>query len=176
VARRSTPDPLGNIVNPESEAKEPNPGETVPEKPVAPGPSALLPVGGATSEAAEFFAAYEGHAKTLRTWLVAYGIGAPVFLVREPVVWKPVTESGFHRFIILLYLVGASLQVGLAALNKSAMWACYFGEKYPEYQLTQRYKVGSWISDKYSIDVVVDAIAIGVYVWATYLAFTRVAP
>lgn len=164
------------IVNPEEQLKQPSPLGSKPAKSVTQGEPVRAPASAPTSEAAEFFAAYEGHARTLRTWLVAYGIGAPVFLVREPVVWKPVTESGFHRFIILLYLVGASLQVGLAALNKSAMWACYFGEKYPEYQLTKRYKFGSWVSDKYSIDVVVDALAIGVYVWATYLAFTRVAP
>ena len=35
-------------------------------------------------EIEELYKAYEEHAKTLRTWLVAYGIGAPVvFLTNE---------------------------------------------------------------------------------------------
>jgi hypothetical protein len=123
--------------------KPDQPAVTDPAKPPLAGSPPGPPTEAVSSEAAEFFAAYEGHAKTLRTWLVAYGIGAPVFLVRDPVIWKPVTDSGYHRFIVLLYLVGAGLQVGLAALNKSAMWACYFGEKYPGYQVTKRYKFGS---------------------------------
>jgi hypothetical protein len=125
---------------------------------------------------AEFYSAFEDYAKTLRTWLVAYGIGAPVFLVHETEAWTRIGKSGNVRTIMLFFLVGVALQVFITALNKSVMWACYFGAHRPEYQSTWRYKAADWLSDKYLIDLACDALSIVLFTWATYLSFTAFAP
>lgn len=117
------------------------------------------------------YAAYEEHARTLRTWLVAYGIGAPVLILSQEAVWKQLTASGSLPLIAGLFLGGVVLQVILAAINKSAMWACYFGEIDPKYVGTRRYKFGLWLSERYIIDFACDLVSMGLFAWATYESF-----
>jgi hypothetical protein len=117
------------------------------------------------------YAAYEEHARTLRTWLVAYGIGGPVLILSQADVWKRLAASGSLRLIAGLFLSGVVLQVILAAINKSAMWACYYGELEPSYQSTRRYKFGRWLSEQYSIDLVVDLAGMCLFAYATYRSF-----
>lgn len=47
-----------------------------------------------SDSSAELYAVYEEHSKTLRTWLVAYGIGAPVLFITNDKVWKAIASSG----------------------------------------------------------------------------------
>ena len=123
-------------------------------------------------DGSEHYAAYEEHAKTLRTWLVAYGIGGPVLIISQDAVWKRLSESGALREIAACFLGGVGLQVILAAVNKSAMWACYFGEIDPKYRSTIRYSFGVWLSEQYAIDFVCDVVAMALFGWATYRCFT----
>ena len=117
------------------------------------------------------YAAYEEHARTLRTWLVAYGIGGPVLILSQAEVWKRLAASGSLRFIASLFLSGVVLQVILAAVNKSAMWACYYGELESAYQSTRRYKIGLWLSERYLIDFLFDIAGMFLFAYATYLCF-----
>ncbi len=71
-----------------------------------------------------FYAAYEEHTKTLRTWLVAYGIGAPVLFITHDTLMKAVQKSGEGRSLGLLFLIGVAIQVVLAALNKRSCGGC----------------------------------------------------
>src|SRR5438105_15853414 len=88
------------------------------------------------------YAAYAEHARTLRTWLVAYGIGGLVLILSQDSLWKRLAASGTLPLIAGLFLCGVALQVVLAAVNKSAMWAVYYGEIEPSYQKTRRHKFG----------------------------------
>jgi hypothetical protein len=125
-----------------------------------------------TSEVGEgHYAAYEEHARTLRTWLVAYGIGGPVLILSQAEVWKRLAASGSLRLIASLFLSGVVLQVVLAAVNKSAMWACYYGELEPAYKSTRRYKIGLWLSERYLIDFLFDIAGMFLFAYATYLCF-----
>lgn len=117
------------------------------------------------------YSAYEKHAKILRTWLVAYGIGAPVLMVTQESMWKRLASSGDLRITAVLFLAGVALQVALAALNKSVMWACYFGELNPEFKLTRRYRVAEWLAERYSIDFFCDLFSILFFTAATFLTF-----
>jgi hypothetical protein len=122
-------------------------------------------------EAPGLYAAYEEHAKTLRTWLVAYGIGAPVLFVSQDALWARIAASGSVRTIAGAFLWGVALQVLLAAINKNAMWACYFGDKHVPYRSTKRYKLAMWVSEQYSIDFVADVATMVLFAWATYQCF-----
>jgi hypothetical protein len=117
------------------------------------------------------YAAYEEHARTLRTWLVAYGIGGPVLILSQAAVWQRLATSGSLRLIAGLFLTGVVLQVVLAAINKSAMWACYYGEVEPDFQYTWRYRVGRWLSERYAIDLLFDIVGMCLFAYATYRCF-----
>jgi hypothetical protein len=120
----------------------------------------------------EFYKPYEEHAKALRTWLVAYGVGAPVLLLTNEHLSKTFAAAADSRWVALAFLGGGALQVLLAALNKTLMWACYFGAKHPEYADSKlRFKVAYWISEQFWIDLIVDAASLTLFGWATWTAF-----
>lgn len=129
------------------------------------------PVTSQSDDGSGHYTAYEEHARTLRTWLVAYGIGAPVLILSQDKLWEKLAAAGSLRFIAMLFLTGVALQVLLAALNKSAMWACYFGTVNESFRNSRRYRWGETISGYYWIDLAVDIISMAVFAWATYLCF-----
>jgi hypothetical protein len=123
----------------------------------------------ASSEDGEgHYVAYLEHARTLRTWLVAYGIGGPVLLLSQDSLWKRLAASGQLPCIATLFLLGVALQVLLAATNKNAMWAVYYGTIEPSYKQTLRYRFGEWLSSQYTIDFFVDLTAMVLFAVATY--------
>ena len=71
-----------------------------------------------------------------------------------------------------MFLIGVSLQVLLAAINKSVMWACYYGETNEKYRSTKRYRFASWLSEQYWIDFLLDAAAMLAFATATYCSFS----
>ena len=127
--------------------------------------------GGTSAYAKELYAVYEGFSKDLRTWLVAYGIGGPILFVTHDSVWRAIGQSGFAQRLALLFLGGVALQVVLAALNKTIMWASYYGETDVSFQETSRYKAAIWLSRQFWIDFLVDLVSILAFGWATWLAF-----
>jgi hypothetical protein len=82
-----------------------------------------------------------------------------------------VLKVGSLPTIAALFLAGVVLQVVLAAVNKSAMWALYCGEVDREYAKTRRCKVGSWLSERYVIDLALDLASMVLFAWATYECF-----
>ena len=128
-----------------------------------------------SSDGAEHFEAYSQHSAVLRTWLVAYGIGAPALILSQDKIWVALSKSGLLPRIGFLFLFGVFLQVSLAAVNKSVMWACYFGEITPSYKKTKRYRGANWLSERYSIDLACDIGAMVAFAFATYLSFTVLA-
>ena len=121
------------------------------------------------------FEAYSQHSAVLRTWLVAYGIGAPALFLSQDNIWHALARSGQLTNIGLFFLLGVCLQVLLAAINKSVMWACYYGECEPSYKLTWYYRFASWLSVRYSIDFIIDLGAMVSFAFATYLCFVALA-
>jgi hypothetical protein len=123
------------------------------------------------SDGAGHFEVYGQHSAVLRTWLVAYGIGAPALFLSQDKIWQALAKSGLLPTIGLCFLFGVSLQVLLATVNKSIMWACYYGEAETSYRSTRRYRVACWLSERYSIDISCDMGAIMSFALATYLCF-----
>jgi hypothetical protein len=125
----------------------------------------------ADSESAEFFRVYEDYAKNLRTWFVAYGVGAPVLFVSNESVAKRLASSHAAPTIAAYFLAGVALQIALAMINKNAMWACYWSSRYPEEAFKRRFRFAHWISGQYIIDVAIDILTIASFAIATWDAF-----
>ena len=123
-----------------------------------------------TTQAAEFYRAYEDYSRTLRTWLVAYGIGGPVLMLTNERVSVALFNSGHARFIGGLFLAGVALQVGLAAVNKTAMWICYFSD---DEEITDRWwcKCAYWLSSQFWIDLILDFGSLTAFAIASWYAF-----
>ena len=139
-----------------------------------PGDSVNADVDDEVDSSAELFKAYEGYSQTLRTWLVAYGVGGPVLLLTNEKLWTLVGNSGCSRALASAFLLGVSLQVALAALNKAVMWGSYYGEIEPDFRTAKGYKVAIWLAKQFWIDFLVDLISMGLFGWATYRVFTIV--
>lgn len=126
------------------------------------------------SDGQSFFKAYEEHSKVLRTWLVAYGIGAPVVFLTNETVSKLVLGSQNSQCIAGSFLVGVALQVILAAINKHTMWILYYGETDEPFQESYWYKIANWISDRILIDFFVDLLSFVLFAYATLLMYETV--
>lgn len=124
-----------------------------------------------STKAEEYLKAYGEFAKVLRTWLVAYGVGAPVLLVTNEAVSKAIKESGNAKVIAICFLAGAALQVLLATLNKAAMWGLYYAEENPAMKAKNSYKLAYWFSENFWIDALVDVGTLLLFGIATWRAF-----
>ena len=118
-----------------------------------------------------YFKVYEEYAKTLRTWFVAYGIGGPVLFITNKDVADKLASSHAVPRIAGLFLAGVALQIVLAMLNKTVMWANYWTELYPEEAKKRRFRLAFWISSQYSIDLLIDLATVVLFGSATWWAF-----
>ncbi len=127
-----------------------------------------------TAIAPDLFKVYEGHSKTLRTWLVAYGIGAPVLFFTDERLTKGLLSSGQARTVASYCLIGVILQVALAMINKNAMWACYYAEEKPSLKSRTPFRLADWVSRQYWIDLLFDLSTVFLFAIATWKAFNIV--
>ncbi len=122
----------------------------------------------------EYLEAYGEHARILRSWLVAYGIGAPVLLMTNDAFALAVQDSNNARLIAGCFLAGVALQVGLSAVNKALMWGLYYGEITPAFKKVVWYRIAHWLSERYWTDLLIDVLTIGLFIVATSKAFFSV--
>jgi hypothetical protein len=66
---------------------------------------------------------YRQNIGNFRTWLVAFGVGFPVFLVSNEEIWRKLEASGI-KCIWIPIVIGIALQVVLALVDKDADWFC----------------------------------------------------
>jgi hypothetical protein len=123
----------------------------------------------------ELYHAYEEYSKTLRTWFVAYGVGAPVLFLTNEQVASKIASSGDARRIAGLFLLGAFLQIVLAIINKACMWVCFYGERQPGFRRSRQWKVANWIADQFVVDVMVDLLSLLAFATGTWLSFNVLA-
>ena len=126
------------------------------------------------TQAEEYLEAYGEHARILRSWLVAYGIGAPVLLMTNDRLATAIQESRNARLIAGCFLTGVALQVVLAAINKASMWGLYYGEVSPGFQKVRWYRMAHWLSERFWTDLLVDIVTLGLFLFATLKAFVAV--
>lgn len=121
-----------------------------------------------------FFESYAKFSKILRTWLVAYGIGAPVLFANNDCVIKVIQDTKNGPYIVKLFLIGVSIQVFAALIYKYAMGYLYFGEldKYLKNKLI--YKIADYLSESMWLEMIFDLSSIGCFLFATYRVYTLI--
>lgn len=123
-----------------------------------------------------FFQPYSEFAKAIRTWFIAYGIGAPVLLLGNDSVLESVADAGALRTVTLLFLSGVTIQVLTAIVYKHAMWHLYFGERDVTHRQTRLYRLSRRISAEYHVgEIFVDIVSFLLFVWATALVVSAIA-
>jgi len=118
--------------------------------------------------------AYSSHARNLRTWLVAYGIGAPVLFLSNESLWIAVSKAECATCIAVLFLTGVASQIFIAFVNKNAMWICYYGERTESFKSRVIYKISDWLSAQFWIDILCDIISMICFIIATYTVFVAI--
>ena len=108
--------------------------------------------------------------KSLRAWLVAYGIGAPAFIT-HPSILEEVSQTGNAKLIGLLFLCGVALQVYLFFRTKILMWYLYFDEWQSEFKRNSTYEICDWYSEWFWLDAAIDLLTIVFFGTATVLVF-----
>ena len=111
---------------------------------------------------------YADYSRTLRAWLVAYGIGGPVLFLTNDKVADRVALSGHASQIIVAFLIGVGAQILLAMLNKWGAWHMYRGAGDPTYQRTNAYTFWDFINSQYWIDLGIDVISLLTFTFATW--------
>lgn len=114
------------------------------------------------------FQNYSDYSRTLRAWLVAYGIGGPVLFLTNDSLAERVSSSGYANQIVVAFLVGVTLQVALALVNKWGAWHMYAGAGARKYQRTWRYRFWGYINAQSWIDFWVDVFSLVAFAWATW--------
>lgn len=119
------------------------------------------------SEGEEYFSVYTEYSKTLRVWLVAYGIGGPVIFLTQTEISKKIIDSGYALFIVFLFLIGVFSQIFIALLNKYVNW-CLYCYADPEGRKYQRlYEWANRVSEKIEIDIICDLASMFAFMIAT---------
>jgi len=129
------------------------------------------PTENSNSEADHFLGPYLEHTKTLRGWYVGYGIGAPVVFISQPSIWSKVSKVGFGKSVLLYFLIGTSIQVILALINKYTNRASYYTEMNPKYNDYKIFKWFAWYSERFEFDLAVDIFSLFFFGRATWLVF-----
>jgi len=119
-----------------------------------------------------YYQAYAEFAKTLRTWFIAYGIGAPALVLSNKDLWNTVKGSGSLISIAVLFLLGVTFQVIEAFIYKTAMWHLYVGESDEDHMKTWWYKMADTVSESYKLELFFDVGAFIFFAIATILLVT----
>ena len=108
-----------------------------------------------------YIKAYDEHNKILRTWLVAYGVGAPVLVLANPALLNKVLLLEHCKLTFGAFLFGIALQILVALINKYTMWICYYGENNDNFRSGFIYRSAEVLSKQAWVDFLCDIGAIG---------------
>jgi hypothetical protein len=127
------------------------------------------------NDASDYFKVYQEYSKVLRTWFAAYGIGAPVLILTNEGISKAIKASGDSKCIASFFLIGVSLQVVLAVINKMTMWGMYYGEVNLKFKKSRSYIFADWLAVQFWMDIFVDLATIAAFGGGTWKMFSLVA-
>jgi hypothetical protein len=114
-----------------------------------------------------FDEAYLSHARTLRTWFVAYGIGAPVLLLHQDKLLDKLLRSPQTRMIAVCFLAGVAVQVTTSIVYKAAMWHLYRAEYHPEVKQRRFYPLFDWVSEAFWLEFSLDFLTMFLFAFGT---------
>lgn len=116
---------------------------------------------------------YTYYHKSLRLWFLAYGIGAPVFLVQFPQALETLRALDLLRPITVLFLAGVAIQVLSAVIYKSAMWYLYLWELGRLPKADWRIRVSGSVTNAFWLELTFDGSTIVLYGAASWLTITN---
>jgi hypothetical protein len=113
------------------------------------------------------FEAYHEYTKTLRTWLVTYGIGGPILFISQEKLAAVIAASPLKDKIVYLFLGGVAVQIAIALLNKWTNWAAYALALNPPAVLRCYHHMVIWFANQFWIDMLCDLASSAAFVIAT---------
>jgi len=116
-----------------------------------------------------FYESYAHFSRTLRAWLVAYGVGVPVLLVSQEFIAKSIIKAGTGSLITWLFLTGVAIQVLAALLYKYSMAYLYNSEGDTLLNNTWRVQASEWLSKTIWLEALFDITSISLLVWGTFM-------
>ena len=115
-----------------------------------------------------YYGPYKDASATLRNWLVAYGIGAPVLILSQSYVSTKIDNEGNGQCIAIAFLVGVAIQVLFLLFNKISMGYLYSHEEKIIGDKSIRFRLSNWYSDSFWLQLIADLLAIGLFTYGTY--------
>jgi len=130
--------------------------------------------------------AFDRYEKALRTWFVAYGIGAMVLFMTQERLRKTLLCDPWGPWVVGLFLFGVFVQVFQSAFYKMCMWELYYKEaqrnKAEEDKAGENERcpcllnLSEKVERSHVIDIIFDAVTIVLFFAATVMAFCIVIP
>ena len=115
-----------------------------------------------------FYEPYTHFSRTLRGWMVAYGIGVPVVLLSQDRLANVILSSGKGTTLTALFLGGVVLQVVAALAYKYSMAMLYANELDASRSKRWYTRLAEWLSDAFWLEFAIDALSIACFAWATF--------
>lgn len=115
-----------------------------------------------------YFSSFKEYSASLRTWLIAYGIGGPAIVASQEHLWSGLSNETAARAGII-FLIGVAFQLLPTAVLKWALWELWIGVDDSARQAKRRWKFAKWASENYWIDLVTDFVSVALYAWATII-------
>jgi hypothetical protein len=114
-------------------------------------------------------ALYSEYNKTLRSWLVAFGIAVPAVFVTSKDAKEFLLKSPDLQLIIIVFLFGVASQIAISFLNKFISWSAYHRD---DCKLIQgrdchpAFKRIASLENEIWIDFIFDVATVGCFLWA----------
>ena len=125
-------------------------------------------------EAHSYYQNYAEYNRTLRAWLVIFGVGGLATLIAHRDLAAQLAKAGTLSYVVALFLIGAGAQVLIALINKTASWCGYYGETDPMFQKSRWYLAMDWLNKHFWLDVFIDLISLatfGLAIWELFRLF-----
>lgn len=123
-------------------------------------------------EEKEHYKSYDKFSSAVRNWLIAYGIAGPAVLIAEEKVLEKIIDSNHTLAIGILFFGGVLLQVLRSILYKATSWYAMDYKYVPDKKATRWMKFSVRINDNMLIDILVDLVAILMFMAATLLVLS----
>lgn len=117
-------------------------------------------------------ALYSEYNKTLRSWLVAYGIAVPALFVTSKDAKEFLLQSCNFKFIIITFLFGVFAQILISFINKFVSWCAYHRDDCKLRKDVPCKPYFSWVAkleNSIWIDVTLDVLTLFFFAMSTYM-------
>ena len=133
-----------------------------------------MPDAPVNSEADAYAAAYRQHATTLRSWLVAYGVGGPAVFLTNDKLRDALKASENLKWIGWTFLLGVAIQVPMSFVDKYSDWICYQRCQNPAWPRTYPSQFAAWWVNANTPSILFEFSSMALFAIATVIALTTI--